>query len=42
MFNPSSQDNPIKLSLSKDNLIMNYNKTSTVIFLDDLMHFTFF
>ena len=42
MFNPSSQDNPIKLLLSKDNLIMNYNKTSTVIFLDDLMHFTFF
>ena len=38
----SSQDNQIKLSLSKNDLIMNHDKTSTTILLDSLMYFTFF
>lgn len=38
----SSQDNQIKLSLSKNDLIMNHDKSSTIILLDSLMYFTFF
>jgi len=38
----SSQDNQIKLSLSKNDLIMNHDKSSTTILLDSLMYFTFF
>ena len=38
----SSQDNQIKLSLSKNDLIMNHDKSTTTILLDSLMYFTFF
>ena len=39
---PSPKDKQFKLSLSKDDLIMNHDKSSTTILLDSLMHFTFF
>lgn len=42
MFSPSLQDNQIKLSLSKNDLIINHDKSSTTILLDSLMYFTFF
>lgn len=42
MFSPSLQDNQIKLSLSKNDLIINHDKSSTTILLDSLMCFTFF
>lgn len=43
MFKPQSpQDKQFKLSLSKDNLVISHNNTSTTILWDNLMHFTFF
>lgn len=42
MLKPSSQDNQIKLSLSKDDLVINHNNALTTILWYNLMHFTFF
>lgn len=42
MFKPSSQNKQFKLSLSKNDLVMNHDKSSTTILWDSLMHFTFF
>ena len=43
MFKPPSlQNKQFKLSLSKNDLIMNHDKSSTTILWDSLMYFTFF
>lgn len=43
MFKPPSlQNKQFKLLLSKNTLIMNYDKSSATILLDSLMYFTFF
>ena len=39
---PSPQNKQFKLLLSKNTLIMNYDKSSATILLDSLMYFTFF
>lgn len=39
---PSPQNKQFKLLLSKNDLIMNHDKSSTTILWDSLMHFTFF